>query len=638
MHRIAYLNDPGADAPLFENRLTALLRESKQARAPRSQWLSFVRSLTQKGVKQAELEESELLRSLETDSREALTREEVLTLAKQRLVVVKEVGLDKPRYSSYRQPGGQYEEILYIAKSEAGMVDDALEAVEDEMASLAMDMERVMEDPDLPVRLERRRMHLLDQRGSAVDFARHHYSGEMSGELGKNLLAHARTIFYPETGLFFIQEIQSDWAQRGRRDDWRTIPRIPMISTTEAWAGMVLRRLMQKAALQPAVRRVAWMTESMRNGGTQDLQREANALEAKKLSAQRAAEELERLQAAWRNPETRLMMPVPRALDVNDETAVDQWLRQQAEATAQQGLPQHLAMAAHGDGLNEFYLRTLPKLAERSLKGTSAQIAKLPAQLADRHVVIPGFDMTSDVRERLRGIQPVYSRDELYSRQTRIAPGPDQLGRLLQRARLLTGSPHRLRLALAVFDAGGSRVAGKYADGLIHVSMRAKRLDEVLDHEAFHFAQDRLLSRRELALLDDAFAPGAPLNKRVVSHLRARGSGDQAEACSTDRRECAAQAFALWVHGFALDPAPTSVFRSIQETFRDVMRWVQGQRAQSRLERRISCIFTAFDRGLLAPHGTQTAAPSTHAAPPLGAAQPADHDHDAQHHAPAQRG
>lgn len=42
---------------------------------------------------------------------------------------------------------------------------------------------------------------------------------------------------------------------------------LPYVNHTEAWAGLVLRRLMQRAAGDPEVEQFAWITEAMRNGG-----------------------------------------------------------------------------------------------------------------------------------------------------------------------------------------------------------------------------------------------------------------------------------------------------------------------------------------------------------------------------------
>ncbi|CAN0112965.1 unnamed protein product, partial [Phaeothamnion confervicola] len=68
---------------------------------------------------------------------------------------------------------------------------------------------------------------------------------------------------------YVVEEIQSDWGQRGRMNDWTSIQRGPFVTDTKLWAGLAMRRLMQRAALLPEIERFYWIRGSMRNGGRQ---------------------------------------------------------------------------------------------------------------------------------------------------------------------------------------------------------------------------------------------------------------------------------------------------------------------------------------------------------------------------------
>ncbi|TPQ30007.1 hypothetical protein C2U69_32015 [Cupriavidus pinatubonensis] len=116
-----------------------------------------------------------------------------------------------------------------------------------ELEELDFDLDRLAQDPGAVVRLDKERRALLASVGKAHDFSQHHFSDledpERPGQRIANLLAHARTTVRDD--LFMIEEIQSDWAQRGRRQDWTNIAKGPFVTNTEVWSGLILRRTLR---------------------------------------------------------------------------------------------------------------------------------------------------------------------------------------------------------------------------------------------------------------------------------------------------------------------------------------------------------------------------------------------------------
>lgn len=633
-HKILYLNDHSSLSPM-RSKLLDLVMQSKQTRASSAQWRAFIVALSQKGAKQAEIDESEVLPYLDSRVGETVTLDELIAQIKSHLCVIKEVQLDKPLFARASQPGGQYAEILYIARSERGMVDDELELIEDTMASLALDPEALMEDLDKPLRLEARRKWLMSQKDKAIDFEHHHYDSLMNDELGRNLVAHTRVSIYPETGLMLINEIQSDWAQKGRRNDWRNVPRGPYVTSTEAWSGLVLKRLLQRAALDPRVKQVGWITESMRNGSSQDIAKENRDREMLQANAAAYQEALTSIRMQWAAPEMRdgLLnqliltqdLSIATLRDIKAAPDDDNWIEQVARTMANKRCP------VPRDGLNDFYLRVLPKIADKALGGV-AKISRQDVQYGKpddlKRANIPLLEISPAVRDKLRDALPTYSRDALRSIRSGDGADPKALTTAILKTERRLGSIDHIRFAAHLTDHAGESVAGKTGPDGIVVSKWALRFAEVVDHETFHFAQSHILSKAELAMLDEAFSPGRPMQQMVIHTLSLRlpPAPQLIKQCEECPRECAAQAFALWAGGLLhLDPQGkgrdtidlrtrvADLFGRIRSACEDVSRWAVGlvRSGQASAEattpvqdprtpRRIAALFAALDTGALA--------------------------------------
>lgn len=597
---VTYLTGESS-SPLFSKLLQAL-RESKQGRASAAQWLATLKALTQKGVKTIELEESGALAWLETlEPKQVLPREDVLTEIGRRYYTIKEVVLGQPKYPQYAQPGGTYREYLYIANSERANLEDEVERVEFEMEQLNYDPTPIFEDPGIVTRLEARLKALRSKVDTAIEFASAHFNERIQGKHGKNLLVHVRASVHGDT--YFIEEVQSDWAQVGRRKNWQGVPRGPLVTSTEAWAGMVLRRHMQIAAGMPHIKRMAWITESMRNGGPQDL----------------ADEEADRAQVAAYNAfvsahvEQRLAQLNAKDMTPEARQAVTEMAKSEAQTKAEDR-----GLELPRDLLNDFYLRVLPKLAEKTL-GKDGRVTLtsfcLGRQKKERSytgpvinvpndVTVPAFEMTPALRQKLAQPQPVYSHAPLALGP--YAHPPERIERdaaaALKAARVMLGSTSQVKFAQHVYDvAAGRCVAGAYLDKVVHVALTARDIAQATAHECFHYAHDQFLTEPQRAMVAREFAVGSMLNQRTRDALVKLGQPLAAQQCD-DPQEAAAHAFALWKDErlSVSDARPVcGLFRQIAQTVREGLAWLRRTALQERATT-VPELFQALNNGLLA--------------------------------------
>lgn len=272
--QVTYLN--AGETPDLKPQLAAAIAglPAKIQTMPAAQWIQAIQSLPGKGqVRASELEDSKVITWLKEQGKGKLSREEVIQHVMATAVTVKEVCLGRPEYSGWTHakhfPGSRYEEVLFIACSEKMLMEDSLEEIEWQIEQFNFEPALLVENPERLFELEGQRKKLVAAVPMAHEYHAPHFSGkDQFGErYAKNLFAHARVVIAPEQGLFLIDEVQSDWAQRGRGCDWNGVPRGAFVTDTKVWAGLVLRRLLQRAAQTPGIQRVAWIRSGLHNGG-----------------------------------------------------------------------------------------------------------------------------------------------------------------------------------------------------------------------------------------------------------------------------------------------------------------------------------------------------------------------------------
>lgn len=576
----------------FYSKLHQLLINGTQGKAPPKQWASMIKALQTKGIKRSELEDSKVLEQLETATEKSLTKEQVAGLVLSGLPTVKELQLAQPRYASWRHPGGEYKEFLYVLNSQRDNVQDELseleyrlESMEYDAADLAFSLESLMDDPELPVRMQMQMKALREMLPVSWDFQTSHFRDVLDGSVDKNIMAHARIT--ERENLFFVEEIQSDWAQAGgkasrraareavisllaqkmgdayfssterellvgaikakatielrgvkydpkdpemmaaaeagRATGWSgSTPAAPFVTNTEEWSGLILRRLMQRAAAIPQVTQFAWITQSMRNGGR----------------------------------------------------------------------------AGGGASLDDFYRNILPKLADKLIKPLGGKVTMGQVSLNGVTHDVPQFAMTPAMKEALRGPMPLYSLSPVWKGARN---GEAEVNRVLAECELMMGTAKHVKLMEALYDIATQRqVAGKYINNGILLNLHAQNLDRAARHEAWHFATENMLTVDERVAMQGEFAPHKPLARRTQQTLIDLGELDAARQCSHPE-ECAAHAFALWSTGAMeiAEAAPKGLFQEVWAVLKDCGRWL-AERVSGEKTPTTESMFEALRSGELA--------------------------------------
>lgn len=253
------------------SKLLSQVEAMKMAKSRPAQWTPTLLALSSKGIKKAELDASEIIEWLETKNVEApnesITKEDLIRQISSHIPRIKRIDLGNPSYKGWVniKVGSRYTERLYVLSSERMVNDDIVDQILFEIDDLGFDSSPLMRNPNLVSQLEARLKATRIEQAKSYDFKHHHFSEKVKNH-GKNLLAHSR--FSIKQDLFFVEEIQSDWAQRGRINNWGVnYPKAPLVTDTEHWAGLVLRDLMQTAAQDENVKHFAWIRANMRNGG-----------------------------------------------------------------------------------------------------------------------------------------------------------------------------------------------------------------------------------------------------------------------------------------------------------------------------------------------------------------------------------
>lgn len=578
-----------ADAGFFSKLHHALVSGS-QGKAPPKQWAATIRALQTKGVKLSELQDSKVLEQLESSTERSLTREQVGSFVLSGLPTVKEIQLANTRYDSFRHAGGVYREYLYVLNSHRDNVEDELseleyrlEAMQHDAADLAFSLEALMDDPELPEKMQAQMKALRAMLPIAWDFAAPHFTNSLDGSVDKNLMAHARIT---ERGpLYFVEEIQSDWAQQGgkaarrasrqavvdlirsklgtmsvdetalvqaaikakasielrgvsykpndpeviaaaevgRRNGWGgAVPAAPFVTNTEEWSGLLLRRQMQRAAMLPEVSQFAWITEGLRNGGR----------------------------------------------------------------------------AGGGKSLDDFYLNILPKIADKVLKPLGAKVAMGAIELNGQVHQVPQFEMTPAMKEVLRGPMPMYSLSPVWKGARN---GKDEVNRVLAECDLMMGTTRHVKLMNTLYDLATQRqVAGKYINNGILLNLCAQNLDRAARHEAWHFATENMLTVDERVTMQREFASHKAIARRTQQTLINLGEIEAARQCAHPE-ECAAHAFALWSTGSMeiTEPEPRGLFQEIWSVLKDCGRWL-SERIAGEPKPTTESIFEALRSGEMA--------------------------------------
>jgi hypothetical protein len=418
--------------------------------------------------------------------------------------------------------------------------------IEFELEQINFDLDRLME----AIPLDDERMRLKAMITSVPDFTQHHFSTTIEGRHGKNLLAHSRYTVRGDT--FFVEEVQSDWAQLGRRGNWAGIPKGPYVTSTELWAGLVMRRLMQMAARYETVKQIAWITGDMRNGGRAGGNDGLNDFYAKIIPklCEKVTGKLGRV--------------TPREIDLGGTPKTVLGIDFSNEL--KEKLAGAMPLYSHG------FLLAAPDEDHRRLAARAALLTERFGRLVGS---AGALHLCSGLIDEALAAGTESSED----RQATQPQTP------LDRIEGATGT---------------------YGRGLVQVCLQAEDPLSALDHESFHLAWDRLLYQRERKSLSEAFDPHYPLAADVQRLVTLHYGAAAGLSCKDSVEETCAYAFQLWASGrlqlgseaearFA--PA-RSFFGRVREAILGVWKFVRGERDAGRDTP--AAIFESLEQGLIA--------------------------------------
>lgn len=520
----------GGASPLFAWRLPREIATYKQPRLQAQQWIHIIASLGQKGIKQSEIDDCNVVDWLKEQDKRQVSREELAEFVSLALPSIKEARLSgsDTRYRSYSfaTPHEEYHESLFYFPTVVEDLQDRINELDDKISSLNFDFEALGRDPDLVFRLDAKRQALFDQTKSDGVELRTHFSHslkEMCPDARADF-AHMRWSIKVDGSerTLFVHELQSDWAQRGRKQEWRgEYKKAPLVGETEHWTSFLLRRAML-LAVENRCTQLTWISgAAMANGG--------NAYGAPGLD--------EFYRKIVPSLAKKFARPFQSELVLKEFVLNDQ--------------PRSMAVMPITDSMRENFSCGAPVYSYARVVESASFDPVRAAQLQKALQLRADSMHGRDVGMRVAVVQEIMDAFE----QGRPAAS-------------LVG-----RTATIAFDAKDPVAA--------------------LDHEGFHLAYRYHFTSRQRAEIDRQFSSGAPLLVRTVNLLMMRGEYKAAEQALTSPEEAAAHAYSLWTQNqmpisrleeLATDAKArrgvremiTQVFPKVKELVASICSWIRG--------------------------------------------------------------
>lgn len=519
----------GGTLPVFAWRLPREIATYKQPRMQAQQWINVIKGFSQKGVKQAEIDESSVITWLEAEGKNQVTREELAQHVSFALPSIKEARLSgsdvRFRGWAWVGAGDDYNESLFYFPTVVEDLGDRIADLDDAIAALNFDFDALGNDPDLVFRLDAKRNQLMTQQHAASNGVTisTHFSGTLRDMCpdARADFAHMRWSVLNLNGerTLFIHELQSDWAQKGRANDWKTYKRAPLVTETEHWTAFLMRRAMTLAVEQKCCQ-VTWINGAkMANGGGQG----AEGLDEFYMKIVTSIAK-------------KLAKPFDSALALKDFTL--------------KGQTHRLAVMPVTTQMSEHHAHQVPVYSHARVLGKASFDAERAAKLQ-------------------RALQ--LRADQTFGKDSMM----------------------RVSIVREILDAHEQgRAAGALIGRVAQVAFNAEDPVAALDHESFHFAYRHHFTSKQRQEVDEQFSAGAALLVRTVRLLLDNGDTGAAMQAARSPEEAAAHAYSFWRKGkFPLDrvdnlAAPhartgvrkmlTEFFPTVTELVSNVCAWIRG--------------------------------------------------------------
>jgi hypothetical protein len=486
------------DTPTFYSELSKQIDNVKMNKAPSAQWKGVIANLSQKGVKPDEIEWTGINEWLDLQTG-SVTKEQIaeylegngVQVSETMLGMVSDEELDTflaseegqgfkreaareylskfPKYDQYTVAGGtNYKELLLTLPENTRERDNAIaNLVEYRKALFAKyDVDSMSKlNAELTAEEDLELDRLLDEKNKADPTTTSYKSSHWSQS---NILAHVRFDERTDAGgnkVLFINEIQSDWAQEGKKygfnlnpkDKYRheelrkkwldntlteaegiefdrldesgigrmgKTPTAPFVTKTDAWVLLAIKRMMRYAA-ENGFDKVAFI-----NG--------QQAADLYDLSKRLGFVALDKdfygfVVTAYQNDDAtnqvlqKTVKTESEVADIIGKDATEKILKDMGSGT--HGELKRADLKVGGEGMRTFYDQIVPKVAKDVLKkvgGGKVEALTLPAKEKDvgngwgstgedvtgnKATTQIGFTITPEMREKIMGGLPLFSRN-----------------------------------------------------------------------------------------------------------------------------------------------------------------------------------------------------------------------------------
>lgn len=154
---------------------------------------------------------------------------------------------------------------------------------------------------------------------------------------------------------------------------------------------------------------------------------------------------------------------------------------------------------------------------------------------------------------------------------------------LIARLRAIVGNDPNLTISTFIAEPGGP-VGGFTRIGplksIISMALNAKNALSVADHEGFHFAEDRILTRSEIQIIGNSFKPGRPLFEKLMEAARRsdlENKTNLADEIASIPEESRAYGFEFWRRGeIQVEGILLRIFEQIKQFLARIANAVRG--------------------------------------------------------------
>jgi GGDEF domain-containing protein len=458
--------------PAFYSALHRAVQAANMRAAPADGWRQLIKGLVAKAtVKVDEVEWSGINDWLALQQGK-VTKEQVAQYMQQNGVRIEEVILGNPS-SEFNYQGNEWQQAIDRAEADgdwalAERIGRAWEGVDEETGSSAgapkfatyqlpggknyreLLLTLPVDDPDARVRewhdISDQLWGRLNDRERAALRQEYIENGEESWSRPKrtddfrsshydqpNILAHIRfneRQYADGKRVLFIEEIQSDWGQKGRKDGFNApvqmpdgssrtattgAPFAPFVGKTEAWVALALKRMI-RYAVDNKFDRVAWTT------GEQQAERYDLSKKISKVVAQKTTLSNRYEVKAYGLDANQVIADVYEESELPDVVGKELADRIVTATTKNPGKKVHfegLDLKVGGEGIKAFYDKIVPTVAKGVLKklgvGQVADFKFDPADLGENPddysaggMRQPGFDITDEMRDKALSGMPLF--------------------------------------------------------------------------------------------------------------------------------------------------------------------------------------------------------------------------------------